>query len=228
MERFGPLRGHWIGDSEPGPTVVMLHGFGAPGSDLVGLASELGLPPQVRFLFLEGHLEMPPPYGGGRAWWMIDMERFQKAVHTGDFDALEREIPEGLAEARDKLASALAALHDRGVTRWVLGGFSQGSMLALDHTLHAERRPDALVLMSSTLLARDVWRPRMAALAGTSAFLSHGEFDPVLPFVQAQKLRLLMEEAGLDVDWHPFPGEHGVPRQVIQHLNPFLTSQLQL
>ena len=66
------------GDDSPVTTaVVLLHGWGAAGDDLVALADEL-VRPGTRFFVPEGPLvEM----GGGRAWWHLDDGR---PVHAYD------------------------------------------------------------------------------------------------------------------------------------------------
>src|SRR4051794_30799179 len=68
-------------------TVVLLHGFGAPGDDLVPLASALDAPAGTTFVFPEALHDMMelvgPMYAGARAWWMIDMARFERALQTG-------------------------------------------------------------------------------------------------------------------------------------------------
>ena len=46
-------------------------------------------------------------YGESRAWWMIDMERLQRALMLGQHREMAREVPEGLASAREKLAACL-------------------------------------------------------------------------------------------------------------------------
>ena len=58
--------------SEP-LTIVLLHGFGAPGDDLVGLASALGAPPGTTLLFPEAPKLVadfvPVPFmNSARAW----------------------------------------------------------------------------------------------------------------------------------------------------------------
>ena len=44
--------------------------------------------------------------------------------------------------------------------RIVLGGFSQGAMVATDVALRLEEPPAALVVLSGTLLCQDEWRRR--------------------------------------------------------------------
>ena len=58
-----------------GPLVVLLHGFGAPGDDLVPLSEYLDAPTGTRFLFPEAPISIPMGFGDYRAWWMVDMAR---------------------------------------------------------------------------------------------------------------------------------------------------------
>jgi len=121
-----------------GPLLLLMHGYGAPGEDLVPLARQLGVGPAVRFAFPAAPLVLEmggAPEHAGRAWWPIDMGELQRAVAQKDFDTLTGRTPVGLSEARDHITALLDALEkDHGVTRkkLVLGGFSQGAMLATD------------------------------------------------------------------------------------------------
>ncbi len=225
MKTFGTLKAHVIGaEHAEAPVVVLLHGFGAPGSDLVPLARALRTTKPARFVMLEAPLELATPFGVGRAWWMIDPMRFQQAILSGSMDALEREEPAGLTEARTVVASALREVRtELSPPKLILGGFSQGSMVALDLTLRDPKLEVAgLVLMSSTLLARDTWTKAAPQRRGLSVLLCHGTRDPVLPFPQAQRLRALLEDAGLDVNWIPFDGQHEIPPPVLTGTIAFL------
>lgn len=216
--QLGPLRAHVAG--EPGgATVVLLHGFGAPGHDLVPLASYLGLPSPVRAVFPEAPIALPAQmFGPGRAWWLIDFAAREAELAAGGLD-LSREHPDGLAPAREALSAALDALiaeHDVDPERLVLGGFSQGAMLALDLALHDERPLAGLVLLSSTLLCADIWRARLPARAGLPVFQSHGRADPLLPYAMAERLAREMTAAGLEVELVSFAGGHEIPLPVLQ------------
>ncbi|MGF1508271.1 MAG: alpha/beta hydrolase [Myxococcota bacterium] len=222
--RYGQLTAHLQGQPNgEGPIVALLHGFGAPGTDLVPLGDHLDVP-GATFVFFEAPLTMPPPFDAGRAWWMIDVTRFQTAVLSNELHELERQEPEGLTAAASLLNEALDAMQaDLGPSRpLVLGGFSQGSMLALDHALSGPRPLSGLVLWSSTLIARDRWTDQMRFRAQLPCFQSHGTEDPVLPFVQAQKLRSLLEDHGLDVTWRTFQGGHGIPPSVVSEASAFM------
>jgi phospholipase/carboxylesterase len=211
-------------------TVVLLHGFGAPGDDLVPLAGEIDAPPGTRFVFPEAPILLPYELGGGvgRAWWLIDIVRIQMAMMTGQVRDLMNEVPEGLDEAREQLERFLAELVDEhGAKResLVLGGFSQGAMLSCDTALRSDVALAGLVLLSGTYLAASTWTPLMPKRAGLRVLQSHGSSDPLLPYVLAEKLRDSLREAGLDVTWVSFPGGHGIAPQVLDALSTFLSER---
>jgi phospholipase/carboxylesterase len=114
-----------------------------------------------------------------------------------------------------RLLDQLEARYGTTPDKLVLGGFSQGAMLALDVALHRETPPSALLLMSCTLLAESEWGPRFGTLAGVPVVLSHGRNDMLLPFPIAELLRDRLREAGAIVDWHPFVGGHEIPAVVL-------------
>ncbi|HWM88063.1 MAG TPA: hypothetical protein VNO33_19555 [Kofleriaceae bacterium] len=210
-----------------GPVVVLLHGFGAPADDLIPLGGVLGAPgSRIRFAFPAAPLTLPGMWGAGRAWWMIDISRFER-VASGDIRQLSDEVPEGMAEASERVAAMLDELGPLlGADRIALGGFSQGAMLACDVALRNRRPLAGLVLMSGMLLCRAEWLPLMAERRGLPVFQSHGIQDPLLPFVLAGDLRDAMRAAGLDVDWIEFPGGHEIPPQVLAGASGFLARVL--
>jgi phospholipase/carboxylesterase len=222
--RIGELDVHLAGGSDregggEGPIVVLLHGYGAPGTDLVPLWREIAVPAGTRFAFPEAPLAlsiMP----GARAWWNIDIGRYEKAITSGgDFSELTRDVPEGLAESRAKVLTLLDVLEkEHGATDIVLGGFSQGAMLSLDVALHTERRLAALVLMSATLIASEEWLPLMKTRAGLPVLQSHGRSDPLLPFSIAERLSGLLKEAGLETRFLAFNGGHTISIGVLDEL----------
>jgi phospholipase/carboxylesterase len=208
-----------------GPVVVLLHGFGAPGDDLVALWRVLDVPHPVRFAFPEAPMSLPQLGFGARAWWPLDVEALQAAAMGGRRPSREHEDPEGMAEARGKVIAMLDALQrelEVAPERVVLGGFSQGAMLSLDVALSSERPLAALVLLSTTLLARTRWQAAMAARASLPIFQSHGRRDPLLPFAEAEKLRGLLQDAGCPVQWVEFGGQHEIPMDVLVELSAFL------
>lgn len=228
--RLGPLNVRRVAKdpgkaSETSLTVVLMHGFGAPGDDLVAMAGSLVAPPGTTFLFPEAPLSlgdlMPVPImGDARAWWPIDIGRFERAMRSGALDRIVDEIPEGLAKAR---ADLVAMLDEVKSDRIVLGGFSQGSMLATDVVLRSERTFAGLAILSGTYLASSEWTPRMATKKGLKVFQSHGRGDELLPYSIAEKLKGAMVDAGMNVSFTPFEGGHGIPPSVMRDLGTWLS-----
>lgn len=211
-----------------GPMVVLLHGFGAGGDDLVALADWIEAPPGTRWVFPAGPLTLSPLYGDARAWWMIDLERLERELAGGRPADRAAEVPEGLAAARAAvlgLLDALARDHRRRDDAFVLGGFSQGAMLSVDVALHGAR-PRGLVLLSGTLVAEVEWRKHVAALAGLRIFQSHGTKDGLLSFAGAEKLHGFLVEGGAEVAFVPFPGGHEIPPPVLELVEDFLPHAL--
>jgi len=200
-----------------GPCVVLLHGFGAPGEDLVPLWRALDAPAGTRFVFPAAPMSLGLPFFDGRAWWMIDVARLERG---GD---LTREDPPGLARA----SALVTALCDEiAAPRLVLGGFSQGAMVSLDVALRGGRPLAGLVLLSATLAAADAWGPLFSSRRGLRVFQSHGRQDPLLPHALAERLRLLLEEGGADVRFVSFSGEHEIPDVVLEELSAYLREVL--
>jgi phospholipase/carboxylesterase len=212
-----------------GPVVMLLHGFGAPGDDLVVLGDVLLVPKGTRFLFPEGPLGLNLGFGDSRAWWIIDMARIQADRAAGRIRDLSQETPKGLAPAREQIVALLKDVeHKLGADphKTVLGGFSQGAMLSCDVLLHTARPYAGLVQLSGNLLAQPVWGPLMPKRKGLPVFQSHGTQDEILPYVGAERLRDALSQSGLDVEWHRFRGGHEIPEPVVRRLGIFLTKVL--
>ncbi len=226
----GALRVHVMGSGTSGPAVLLAHGFGAPGSDLVGLAEVVDGGPGVRWFFPEAPLDLMPIGVPGRAWWPIDMARLQRAAMTGDIESLLHETPAGLPSARAALEGCLAALQrDHGVSpeQLVIGGFSQGAMLTTEIALHAARPFAGLAILSGTLISADRWRAAASSVGARLHVLqSHGRADPILPFEAAGRLRALLEKGGARLTWVEHRGGHEIPGNVVEQLGVFLRGRL--
>ena len=220
--------------SEPQLVVVFCHGFGAPGTDLLNLAPQLAhikprLDSNVQFLFPEAPLA-PQELYGGRAWWPIDMMRLMTAIETGEIRKMRCELPEGLPEARERLLALVdEASRETGlpVSRFVLGGFSQGSMVTTDVMLRLRESTAAHVIFSGTLLCENEWQPLAAKRGPMTVLQSHGSDDPILPYEAAEWLRDLLANAGMNVDFIPFPGVHEIPYEALHRCAALLEGLLE-
>lgn len=213
-------------DKKPESLVLLCHGYGAPGEDLVPLAEaclhvEPSLAHTTRFVFPEAPLslaDMGMPWG--RAWWHLNVARLMDRSRGGPaaLQAMAQETPEGLGAARRLLRGALEALLTQTGLPYgkvLLGGFSQGAMLACDVALTLEEALGSLVLLSGTLVDRDNWQRRAKNRAGLPVLQSHGTADPILPYDNALALRDVLQGAGLSVDFVSFHGEHQIPQEAL-------------
>lgn len=233
---LGSLRVRAVGGDDhdgggDGPAVLLCHGFGASGDDLVPLHRVIRTVPNLRWFFPEAPLSLDPNMGAaGRAWWHIDMMKLQLAMMRGLQRELASDYPDGMAEATVALRECIQNLHtDHGVdlSRLVVGGFSQGSMITTEIALHAETPLAGLAVLSGTLLCQDRWRKAASErAAGMQVFQSHGRHDPILPFAGAEALKSLLTEHGATVNFRVFPGQHEIPFPVLEGLGAFLQARL--
>ncbi|AKF07265.1 alpha/beta hydrolase [Sandaracinus amylolyticus] len=210
-----PLRTIERGAGE-GPVLVLLHGFGSRPEHLVGLAERPDLPPGTRLVFpYAPEPTRPTDAVQGFVWW-----RFPCALRE-----LPRTPVPAMRAARDRVRALLDDVERRmdvRSDRIVLGGFSQGAMLALDVALHDPRPLAGLVLMSGTLVDEAEWGARFASRRGLRAYVSHGREDDVLPFANTERLVSLMREGGLDVRFRPFTGGHVATPEVSTEIATFV------
>jgi phospholipase/carboxylesterase len=211
-----------IGGPATGPSqrvVVLLHGWGAPGDDLVPIAHQLA-GPDTRVVVPAAPLPHP---GGGRAWWPLDLAGRQRLYAEGKLDQIAAELPEGLADARARVQALLTDVRARYQPKMlILAGYSQGGMLAMDVALASDPPVDRVAVLSGTLIAEPLWREKMARPARPLVFLSHGRQDPVLPFVMSERLKALLEEHRFPVTWLPYQGGHEIPPVVLEGLRAFV------
>ncbi len=205
--------------------VILCHGYGAGGDDLVPCARELLAAAnlgRVRFVFPAAPIKLEEFYGDSRAWWPIDMVALQSAMETGNIRDLRNDQPGLLSKQRKSIMELIDQLKiECGLenSAFVLGGFSQGAMLATDVALHLADPPAGLVIWSGTLLNESNWKTLSQDRSPDRKFpifQSHGRIDPIIPFVSAEWLQEMFETAGFEVDFLSFVGGHTISPEGIQ------------
>ena len=207
-------------EDERGATaVIVLHGWGAPGDDLVPLAQALRRP-GVRFFVPAAPL---PEMGGGRAWWHLDPTTRPPHAESDLLPAGFKPNAAVLA-ARAAVQGLIATVVERyAPASLALVGFSQGAMLSIDVALAGTPGVERVVAMSGVLLADSV--PGLSAPRASRPrfLLSHGRQDPVVPFASGARAQELLEKHGFAVAWRPFNGMHEIPPAVLAEVRQFLS-----
>lgn len=199
---------------EEGKNVVFLHGFGADNADLYPLADYLDADGEWNFIFPNAPLEVPiGPHNMGRGWFPISLRELESGV---DFTQIR---PPGLDASAKAVEDLVFHLNSKTL---VLGGFSQGAMIAAEVALADPNSVSGLVIYSGVMLDQPGWTKKASGLKGKPVLQSHGQHDPVLPIAAAQKLHELLKSAGADITFMPFGGQHEIPQSVLRKTQEFL------
>ena len=205
-----------------GTTLLILHGYGADFKDLAPLSSAINTNEKCRWVFPNGPLQVPiGPAWMGRAWFPIDIEALESALAQGNYRDMTDMRPQHLDVIRQKVIDLANTLVDNS-QELVIGGFSQGAMLAMDVALNLEKPPKGLVLWSGALVNKTEWTEKMNSLKGVPVFQSHGSTDPMLDPKGAQQLSELMKTSGCKNEFYGFEGGHEIPIPIIEKTSEFL------
>lgn len=195
--------------------VVLLHGLGADGQDLIDLARNLGpFLPDAAFVAPNA----PAP---------CDM-----APYGYQWFSLQDRSPSVMAAGADQVAPLLTAfieqeLAARGLDarRLALVGFSQGTMMSLHIGPRLDPGPAAIVGFSGMLLGPD----RLAAERRSTppVLLIHGEADQVVPFQAMAAAAAGLAAGGIAADSLRRPGlGHGIDGPGLAAAAQFLAKHL--
>lgn len=182
--------------------LVFLHGYGANGADLLGLADVMGPHlPGVAFVAPDA----PDACAGGGfgfQWFPIPwLDGSPQAAADAGLEASALDL-DGFLDAR---------LAEEGLApdRLVLVGFSQGAMMSMHVAPRRGTEVAAVVAISGRLLRPE----RLAAEARVKPpiLLIHGDQDPVVPFADMGKAGDALTAAGFPTYGHIMKGTgHGI------------------
>ncbi len=213
-ERRGPPRG------EARALVVFVHGYGANGADLIGLAEPLA-PHLPGTAFLSPDAPEPCPGNpSGFQWFPIPW------LDGSSTAAAEAGLVAAAADLDAFLTAAMAA-EGVGPGRTMLFGFSQGTMLSL-HV--AARRPEPLagvVAFSGRLLVPE--RLAAEAVSRPPVLLVHGDADEAVPPQSLPEAGRALDAAGFEVSAHVMRGTgHGIAPDGLAAALAFIRGRLPL
>lgn len=203
--------------------LVLLHGYGSAPQEWLPFTQTIRVSTHTRFVFPEAPGVTVPPDGpeGGRAWWRLDLASYRRRGES--IPDLSDAHPAGLDQAAGTMRILLREVRRRlNSDDAILGGFSQGAMIAADIAFRTDEPLAALVILSGTLVDEQAWVAGMPRRKNLPVFIAHGRSDPVLKFDVAARLEQHMRRSGLQVTWVPFDGGHELPVKVVTALNGFL------
>jgi phospholipase/carboxylesterase len=188
------------------PLVVVIHGRGADANDLVDLAPLID--DGYRFVFPNAPrpFEVGPGTSFGFSW----------------FDGWPAE-PGSLVSSRKLLLQFLDELIVRYPTpegKVVLAGFSQGGLMSIDVGFRTERALAGIVVMSGAIYEQDL--PDLRARKEQKIFIAHGTADDVIPVLAARRARRILEEHGVEPEYHELPIGHQVSDEEMRLIRAFL------
>lgn len=190
------------GPSRADAVVVFLHGYGADGADLLGLADPLAPHlPGVAF-----HAPDAPQRSRNNPF---GFQWFPVPWLDGSTEAEAREAMARSTAQLDEWLDGVLAAEGLGADRLVVVGFSQGTMMALHVLPRRDAAAAGIVGFSGRLLAPDLLAAEVRSRP--PVILLHGDADPVVPFGDMARAAAVLEGAGFSVRGHVMKGTgHGI------------------
>ena len=193
---------------EPEGALVLLHGRGTSEHDLFPLLDELDPDRRLVGVTPRGPLQLPP---GGYHWYAV------RRVGYPDPATFQPTL-ERLAAWFDSLPEALGVPLDRTV----LGGFSQGAVMAYAVALGKGRpRPAGIVALSGFIPRTEGWE-LADDLDGYPVAAGHGTYDPIIEVGFGSDAKERLEAAGAEVTWRESPMAHSVDPGYLPELERFV------
>ena len=200
---------------KPKRLVILLHGLGADGNDLIGLAPYWApLLPEAEFVSPNAPFPCDmAPYG---YQWFSAQDRSPAAVLAGVRAAgpmLDAFIDEALAER---------GLSDADLA---LVGFSQGTMMSLFVGLRRAQPAAGILGFSGRLLAPELLASELRSRP--RVLLVHGTEDPLVPYASLAAAEAALKEAGVPVETLTCPGiGHSIDESGLRRGGMFLRDVL--
>lgn len=223
MSETEPLSGPAFGPSaggDPRQLVILLHGRGADGNDLLGLAPRFAeLLPAARFVAPNAPYRCEPPYAGYE-WFHLPDFQSNSILANSFLDGVRATGP-----LLDAFIDKELAASRLGADSLALVGFSQGTMMSLFVGL---RRVDRLAcilgysgkLVGAELLSREITaRPPVALIMGDA--------DELIPPQAHPQAIMALESVGVPVEAHLRPGlGHGIDQEGVEIGRRFVARNL--
>jgi phospholipase/carboxylesterase len=191
--------------------VLLLHGLGANGEDLIGLAEEWG-PRFPNTAFFSPDAPEPCDMAPFGYQWFSLRDWTPGSIEAG----LRRVKP-----IVDQLIDSLLKEYSLPASSFVLSGFSQGTMLSLYTGLQREEPLAGILAYSGALFGVD--DNKIEIRSRPPVCLIHGTADEVVPFTASQIAAEQLKKHNIDTELHPISGVgHGIDSRALDLGTKFL------
>ena len=171
--------------------MIMLHGLGDSLEGYRWFPEAINLP-WLNYLLVNA----PDEYYGGYSWYDF----------AGD-------IVPGVVRSGKLLFELLGAQREKGfpTEQTILGGFSQGGLMAVEVGLRYPHRFAGIVGISGYICEPEKLLTELSPVAHQQRLLiTHGTLDPMIPFAVVREQINDLKAAGLRVEWHEFVKGHTI------------------
>ncbi len=177
-----------LSGSKPDALVILIHGYGSNGDDLISLARMIQPAlPNAAFVAPNAPSRMPQ-LAAAYQWWPI--ETFSMAERAAGADAAAPDLDAFITQEAE--AAGLPGDHV------LLVGFSQGTMMALHVGLRRQEALAGIIGISGMLVAPE--RLGAEIKSRPPVLLIHGTEDDVVPFRSMSLASATLAEAGVAVE----------------------------
>ena len=184
--------------------MVVLHGLGD------SMEGYRWLPPALKLSWMNYRLvNAPDDYYGGFSWYDYMGDAASGVVRSRKllFDLLDQQRQEGFP-----------------TDQTILFGFSQGCLMTLDVGLRYPHRFAGVVGISGHVHDLEETLKELSPVAKQQRFLvTHGLFDPLIPFAPSKQGVRALQQNGLQIEWHEFAKDHTIAgEEEIQVIRDFV------
>jgi phospholipase/carboxylesterase len=197
---------------EPAGAIVLLHGRGTSEQDVAPLIDVFDPRERLVGAFPRGPLQLPPI---GHHWYA-----------TNDDGQADAETFLTTFERLQSWLEGLAARTGVPIERTVVGGFSQGAVMAWALGLGPGRpRPAGILAMSGALPAVPGFVLQLEGLDGLPVAITHGSQDPLVAVERGQDARDRAVAGGADVVYRETQVPHIIDPRVVPGLVTWLDAR---
>ena len=194
------------------PIIVLMHGFGASSKDLAPLASAIDSRGYI-YAFPQAPIEMRMGLGGvGYAWAPISGEGIDQSINNSK-------------NLIKKFLDELVKLYGNENTKLVLGGFSQGAMMALEVGLTLPDQICGLISCSGWIHS-----PQLDIEPDPNnkqdIYLAHGSLDDIVPIQKSIEAMEKLSSMGYLTEFHEYDIAHEISQIEVSDISEWLKSKI--